>query len=163
MNKMMLGAIHCISSAPALLARIPAIFSQTALRYALGLPFFFSGLTKWDGFGRISEGALFLFGEEFKLHLFGSEIAYPFPVLMAHLSGTAEIVLPLLLFFGLGTRIAAFGLLIMVGIIQLTIPDGWANFHLPWAAMSLAVMRLGPGPLSMDALLMRHGKNTLLR
>jgi putative oxidoreductase len=156
MNKALHTAIHCVSFGSVLIAGIPALFAQTTLRFALGVPFFFSGQTKWDGFGRISEGAIFLFSDEFKLHLFGSEISYPFPVLMAHLSGVAEIVLPLLLFIGLGTRFAALGLLVMTGIIQLTVPDGWANFHLPWAAMALAIMHLGAGSFSLDALLMRR-------
>lgn len=155
MNNATRSAIHWTSSAADFIARIPPFLSQTALRFALGFPFFFSGLTKWDGFGRISEGALFLFADEFKLHLFGGEIAYPFPALMAHFSGTAEIVLPLMLFVGLGTRFAALGLLVMTLIIQLTVPDGWANFHLPWAAMALAIMHLGAGPFSLDALLTR--------
>ena len=34
--------------------------------------------------------------------------------------------------------------------IQLTVPDGWANFHLPRASMALASIALGPGPLSLD-------------
>jgi putative oxidoreductase len=43
----------------------------------------------------------------------------------------------------------------MTGIIQLTEPDGWANFHLPWAAMALALITWGGGPLSLDALISR--------
>ena len=91
----------------------------------------------------------------FLLHLFGAEIAYPAPILMAWLSGVAEIVLPILLVFGLATRFAGLGLLVMTAIIQLTIPDGWANFHLPWAAMALAVMAYGPGRISLDHLIVR--------
>lgn len=59
---------------------------------------------------------------------------------MAHASGIAEILLPVLLVLGLGTRLAAAGLLVMTAIIQITIPDGWANFHLPWAAMATALL-----------------------
>jgi putative oxidoreductase len=74
---------------------------------------------------------------------------------MAWLSGVAEIVLPVLLVLGLATRFAGLGLLAMTAIIQLTIPDGWANFHLPWAAMALAVMAYGPGRISLDHLIVR--------
>lgn len=135
-----------------LLARVPRALVSLALRFALAVPFFYSGLTKWDGPLQVSEGALFLFRDEFRLHLFGAEVPYPFPDLMAAASGTAEIVLPILLVAGLFTRFAAFGLLVMTAIIQLTIPDGWANFHLPWAAMALAILALGPGRLALDAL-----------
>ena len=40
----------------------------------------------------------------------------------------------------------------MTGVIQLTYPDGWANFHLYWAAMALAIMTFGPGAVSLDRL-----------
>ena len=59
---------------------LPASVVSLALRFALAVPFFFSGLTKWDGFGQLSGGALYLFGTEFRLHIFGAEIPYPFPV-----------------------------------------------------------------------------------
>ncbi len=124
-----------------------------ATRFALAVPFFFSGLTKWDGVGRLSAGALYLFREEFRLHLFGAEIAYPFPAAMAFAAGTAEIVLPILLVFGLATRWAALGLLAMTAVVQLTVPDGWANFHLPWAAMALVLVAFGGGRAGVDALL----------
>jgi putative oxidoreductase len=127
-----------------------APLAQLALRFALAIPFFRSGLTKWDGFGHLSDSALYLFREEFRLHVFGSEVHYPAPVLMAHASGIAEILLPVLLVLGLGTRLAALGLLVMTAIIQITIPDGWANFHLPWGAMALALLAFGAGPLSLD-------------
>jgi putative oxidoreductase len=35
-------------------------------------------------------------------------------------------------------------------MIQLTVPDGWANFHLPWASMALAIMTFGPGKAALD-------------
>jgi hypothetical protein len=54
-----------------------APLAQLALRVALAVPFFRSGLTKWDSFGKLSDSAVYLFREEFKLHIFGSEIAYP--------------------------------------------------------------------------------------
>lgn len=132
------------------LASIPVALPLLALRVALAIPFYKSGLTKWDGFFQLSSGARYLFAEEFKLHILGSQYGYPFPVAMATLAGTAEIVLPILLVLGLGTRFAALGLLAMTAIIQLTIPDGWANFHLPWAAMALSLVVFGGGTLSLD-------------
>jgi putative oxidoreductase len=129
------------------------------LRFALALPFWRSGLTKWDGFLQLSDSARLLFNLEFRLHIFGNEIPYPLPGLMAHLSGIAEICLPILLVLGLGTRYAAAGLLGMTGIIQLTVPDGWANFHLPWAAMALTLVVFGAGRVSLDALLARFAGN----
>jgi putative oxidoreductase len=129
---------------------LPASLASHVLRFALAVPFFKSGLTKWDGFLQISDTPELLFTEEFKLHIFGKLIDYPFPKLVAWGSSLGEIILPILLVLGLGTRFAALGLLIMTALIQLTIPDGWANFHLPWAAMAIAIIVIGPGKISLD-------------
>jgi putative oxidoreductase len=138
------------------LQSIGRCISLAALRIALAVPFWRSGLTKWDGFLHVSDGARTLFTEEFRLHVFGREIPYPMPELFAFLSGTAEVCLPVLLVLGLGTRFAAAGILVMTGIIQLTEPDGWANFHLPWAAMALALVVFGAGRASLDAVVARR-------
>jgi putative oxidoreductase len=132
---------------------VPLSLTMLALRFALAVPFWRSGLTKWDGFLNISFGAKQLFAEDFKLHIFGAEIAYPAPELVATLSGIAEVSFPVLLVLGLGARYAALGLLGMTAIIQLTVPDGWANFHLPWASMALAIMTFGPGKIALDYVL----------
>lgn len=132
------------------LGRAAAVLAPPVLRIALAVPFFRSGLTKWDGFLSVSPAAIYLFEEEFKLHILGGAYGFPMPLAVAHLTGVAEIVLSVLLVLGLGTRFAALGMLIMTGVIQLVVPDGWANFHLPWAAMALAIIALGPGALSLD-------------
>jgi len=136
-------------------ARIPGWIPQLVLRVTVAIPFWKSGVTKWDGFLQVSPSANYLFANEFKLHLFGAEIAYPAPALMAFSSGVGEILLPVMLVAGLSTRFAAFGLLIMTGIIQLTLPDAWQNFHLPWAAMLLPILVYGPGAVSIDRWLLR--------
>jgi putative oxidoreductase len=38
-------------------------------------------------------------------------------------------------------------------VIQLTVPEGWANFHLPWAAMALTLAVYGGGRLALDRLI----------
>jgi uncharacterized membrane protein YphA (DoxX/SURF4 family) len=123
------------------------------LRVALALPFLRSGLTRWDGFLSLAPSAAYLFEQEFKLHILGGEYAIPLPLVAAHVTAMAEIVLPILLILGLATRLSALGLLVMTGVIQLVVPDGWANFHLYWAALALAVIALGAGPLSLDRLI----------
>ena len=79
---------------------------------------------------------------------------------MAYLAAIGEIVLPVLLILGLATRLSAVGILIMTIVIQLTIPDGLINFHLPWAAMALALIAYGGGMLSGDRLLAAIGPRT---
>ncbi len=149
------SVIHAVRCAVGVLGRLARAIAPLLLRIALALPFFRSGLTRWDGFLSLSQSAAYLFEEEFKLHIFGSVYDIPMPLLAAHITGIAEIVLPIMLVLGLGTRFAALGLLVMIGVIQLVVPDGWANFHLPWAAMALGLIALGPGPLSLDHLLER--------
>ena len=80
-------------------------------------------------------------------------IPNPAPVLMAYASAIGEVSFPVLLVLGLGTRYAALGLMGMTAIIQLTVPDGWQNFHLPWALMELAILTFGPGKIALDYVL----------
>ena len=137
------------------LACAAQVVAPPVLRIALAVPFFKSGLTKWDGFLSLSPAATFLFEEEFKLHIFGQTYDFPLPTAFAYLDSIAEIVLPVLLVIGLATRFSALALLVMTGVIQLVVPEGWANFHLPWAGLALAIIALGPGALSLDRLLER--------
>jgi len=149
---------HALQDVAEVLGRVALVVAPPLLRIALAVPFFKSGLTKWDGFLSLSPSAVYLFEEEFKLHIFGEAYDLPVPLAVAHLTGLAEITLPILLVLGLATRFAALGLLIMTAVIQLVVPDGWANFHLPWAALAVAIIALGPGGLSLDHLIdrLRH-------
>ncbi|MEQ1943747.1 DoxX family protein [Mesorhizobium sp. VNQ89] len=145
----LLGRAEC------LIASIPHWLPLMTLRVALAVPFYKSGLTKWDGFLQLSGGAEFLFTSEFRLHILGQQYPYPFPLAAAYGAGIAEILLPILLLLGLFTRFAAIGILAMTAVIQITVPEGWANFHLPWAAMALALASFGGGKFSLDFRLRR--------
>ena len=123
--------------------------TQLVLRFALAVPFWRSGVNKWDGFLQLNDVAVLLFSSEFKLHLPGGPYPFPAPGVVAFAAGTAEILLPILLVMGLATRLAAFGLLAMTLVVQLTVPDGWP-VHITWAAMALGIMAWGPGRLSLD-------------
>ena len=124
-------------------------FVQFVLRIALAVPFWKSGILKWDGFLQLKDTAVYLFADEFQLHLPGGPYPFPAPSVVAFLSGCGEVLLPVLLVLGLGTRFAALGLLAMTCVIELTVPDGWP-VHLTWAAMALAIAAWGPGRLSVD-------------
>ena len=138
------------------LSVIAAAVAPLMLRAALAVPFFKSGLTRWDGFLRLKASTVYLFADIFRLHLLVGTYAIPAPVVVATLTGIAEITLPILLVLGLATRFAALGLLAMTGVIELVVPSGWANFHLPWASIALAIMALGPGPISLDRVILRQ-------
>jgi putative oxidoreductase len=45
--------------------------TQLALRIALAVPFWRSGVNKWEGFLQLNDTAVYLFASEFKLHLPG--------------------------------------------------------------------------------------------
>jgi putative oxidoreductase len=137
------------------ITRVASVAAPPLLRVALAIPFFRSGLTKWDGLS-LSPSALYLFENEFRLHILGGAYPFPAPHLAALLSATGEIVLPVLLVLGLATRFAALGILAMTAVIQLVVPDGWLTYHLPWAAMALALIAIGPGALSLDRLIGRR-------
>ena len=122
---------------------------QLVMRLALAVPFWHSGILKWEGFLKLSDTAVTLFSDEFMLHLPGGPYHFPAPAVMAFLSGCGEIMFPILLVLGLGTRFAALGLLFMTLIVELTVPDGWP-IHLTWAAMALGIMAWGPGRISID-------------
>jgi len=62
---------------------MPLSLTMLVLRVTLALPFWKSGLTKWDGWFTLSFGAQALFTDEFKLHILGAEYPYPAPDLMA--------------------------------------------------------------------------------
>ena len=136
-----------------LLAKCGMMIAPPVARIALALPFFRSGLTRWDGFPKLTDATFYLFEEEFKLHIFGGEYSIPMPDIVAFLTAMAEIALPILLVLGFATRLSALGLLAMTGVIQLVVPDGWFNFHLYWAALALSIIAMGPGPLSLDHLI----------
>jgi putative oxidoreductase len=129
--------------------------TQLALRFGLAVPFWRSGVNKWDGFLQLNDVAVFLFSSEFMLHLPGGPYPYPAPATAAFAAGLAEILLPILLVLGLVTRLAGFGLLAMTIVIQLTVPDGWP-IHITWAAMALAVIAYGGGQISLDGLIGRR-------
>ena len=144
------GLWGVISRIEALPSAIPQSLPLLALRFALAVPFFKSGLTKWDGFLQLSAGAQYLFTEEFKLHIFGAEIPYPYPLAFATASGIGEIVLPILLVLGLCTRYASLGAAAILGIAVYALQvvkgfSGWTwntgGYEYPvfWALTCIAI------------------------
>lgn len=119
------------------------------VRVALAAPFWLSGRTKIEegSWLTISETTYFLFENEY------SGVPLP-PALAAVMATAAEHLLPLLLLVGLGTRLAAAGLIAMTAVIQIFVyPDAWWNVHMQWAGLGLAVLVLGPGRWSLDSML----------
>jgi putative oxidoreductase len=88
-------------------------FTQFVLRIAVSVPFWKSGMLKCAGFLRLNDTTIDLFTSEYKIHLPGGPYPYPAPAVVAFLSGCAEVIFPVRLLLGLGTRFAAAGLLAM--------------------------------------------------
>lgn len=123
--------------------------SLLILRVGFGAVFFRSYQTKVeDGtLFELTDTTTFLFEEEYAGVPIPADIAAP-------LATYAEFFLPLLLLLGLGSRIAAAGLVVMTLIIQFFVyPDAWWNPHMSWFAMGLILIVFGPGRLSLDHLI----------
>lgn len=130
--------------------------ASLVLRFALAIPFWKSGLTRWDGFLQLRPATLYFYEEIYKPTLF--DYSLPYPDIAAWLGSFAEIVLPAALVIGFATRLSAFGLLVMAAVIFTIYPNTWQAETLPWAAMALALIAYGPGRLSFDFLIWHSWK-----
>lgn len=140
-------------SLPALLARV-----------VVGLIFFRSGLTKIDLTTlAVKPATFFLFDHEYKFRLFqyfglsANDYAFPATHLLAYAATTIELLMPLALWLGLGTRFAASALLAQTAVIATVYPDAYMD-HALWAIGLLMLMRFGPGPLSLDHFARKLGR-----
>lgn len=132
-------------------SRIPESIALLLLRVALAGVFWRSGQTK------VVEGS-FLSIDPSQYDLFASEFSgLPLdPVLAVPLTAYAEHIFPILLFFGLATRVSAGALLVMTLVIQFFVfPDAWWPVHSLWAAMAAILIARGGGLFSLDAMLAR--------
>ena len=112
-------------------------------RFGVGAVFFYSARTKVEGWLDVTDSAVELFREEYKLPVIPPEIA-------AHAAAYAEHFFPALLFLGLATRGAALALLGMTAVIQVLVyPSAWPT-HLTWAVGLLYLAGRGGGALSLD-------------
>lgn len=135
-------ALRAIAGAIDLANRIPHDLIALVARLSIAGVFFQSGQTKLDGF-QVSDSALYLFENEFRLPLLS-------PFIAAHLATIAEHVFPALLVIGLLSRFSAAALLAMTLVIQIFVyPGAWPT-HGTWAACLLLIIARGPGRASLD-------------
>ncbi len=116
------------------------------IRVWLACLFWHSGLTKianWDT-------TVFLFAEEYKVPVLSPEMA-------AFFGTGAELLAPLMLLLGLGTRLAALVLLLMTAVIQLTYLSHIT--HLYWAVGCVILMVLGSGMMGWDYRIRKKNMN----
>ena len=137
--------IGLIERAIALLEQIPYSLVALAARIFPAAVFWQSGQTKLEGW-HLSDNAIYLFREEYKLPLID-------PVIAAHLAAFAEHFFPILLVMGLATSFAALALLGMTLVIEIFVyPGAWPT-HGTWAACFLILMARGAGAWSFDHLI----------
>jgi putative oxidoreductase len=145
-----------------LMGQLPNTLIAFIARFSIAAVFWKSGQTKIEGLAidlvsgtftlgipHLSDNAVFLFKEEYKL---------PFlpPELGATLAALGEHTFPILILFGLATRFSALALLGMTLVIQLFVyPDAYPT-HGTWAAVLLYLIAHGPGKLSIDAWIARR-------
>jgi len=142
----------------ALSGRIPHSANALLARLGIALTFWTSGQTKIEGFvldpigwnvelglPHVSDSAIELFRSEYALPVIPPELA-------AHLAAFAEHAFPVLLLFGLATRLSAFALLMMTLVIQVFVYPSAYPTHALWASLLLYLMARGPGALSVDRL-----------
>lgn len=147
-----------------LMGHLPNTLIAFIARFSIAAVFWKSGQTKIEGLAidlvhgeftlglpHLSDNAVYLFKEEYKLPLLSPELG-------ATMAALGEHILPIFLLFGLATRLSALGLLGMTLVIQTFVyPDAYPT-HGTWAAVLLYLMAHGPGKLSIDAwIAKRHG------
>ncbi len=144
------------------MGHLPNTLLAFVARFSIAAVFWKSGQTKIEGLAidivsgeftlgmpRLSDNAVFLFKEEYRLPVLSPELG-------ATLAALGEHILPIFILLGLATRLSALGLLGMTLVIQLFVyPDAYPT-HGTWAAVLLYLMAHGPGKLSIDAWIARR-------
>ena len=117
------------------------------LRLWVANVFWKSGLQKtqsWDS-------TLMLFEYEYSVPVLPFDVA-------AYLATGVELVAPVLLLLGLGTRVGALGLFVLNYIAAISYPDiniAGIKDHMLWGTMLAVTFFHGPGKISVDYLLKR--------
>ena len=119
-----------------------------SIRLMVAEVFFKSGLTKIASW----ENTIALFENEYSVPLLPPEVAA--------LMGTGgELILPVLLVLGLGSRFAALGLFVLNIVAVISYPElgeiGLKDHH-TWGLLLLVTLLHGPGKLSLDHLIGRR-------
>ena len=136
--------------------RIPHSLIALIGRFSIAAVFWKSGQTKIEGLAidlidgtftlgipKLSESAIALFQDEYRLPLIPPGLAAP-------MAAFAEHVFPILILLGLATRFSALALLGMTLVIQLFVYPGAYPTHGLWATVLLYLIAKGPGAFSID-------------
>lgn len=126
------------------LERFPLCVLQFLMRLSIAVVFWDAGIVKITSW----QPTVALFANEYKVPILPPEVA-------ATLAAAVELTCPVLLVFGLATRLATLPMLGMTFVIETFVyPDLW-RIHLMWATILLFVLTRGPGVLSLDHFIAR--------
>jgi putative oxidoreductase len=146
------GVMEAVNGVIYLMEQIPMSLILLLARIGVGMVFLVSAKTKVVDWALIdavtfnltlADNTFVLFEYEYALPILPFELA-------AYLATYAESLLPLLLFIGLFTRLAALVLFGMTMVIQIFVYPGHWSEHAFWAAALLLVMARGPGMVSLE-------------
>jgi putative oxidoreductase len=138
---------HLYAGFAALVDRLQPLFAL-AVRLYVARVFVTSGLIKLQSWN----STLGLFENEFHVPVLSPQTA-------AVLGTGAEIVLPVLLALGIGTRFSAIALFVFNIVAVISYPDlsdAGLKDHILWGALLLVTLVYGPGRLAVDSLLLRR-------
>jgi putative oxidoreductase len=123
---------------------VPQSFHQLLFRLGVASVFLKAGLVKMSSW----ETTVALFREEYRVPVLAPELA-------ARLATCFELLCPVMLIVGLGTRVATLPLLGMIATIQLFVyPSAWPE-HLVWGSILIFLLTRGAGTLSLDHVVTR--------
>jgi len=153
-----------VSMLVALCALFPYAVIGLGMRLLMARVFFLSGQAMIDGpviplwtFGGVPNFSVVLpvYIKDAALKLFETQYAaLPIPpTTAAYIFGYAEFVLPICLALGFATRFAALGLVILTILMAIYgTPDMFWTTHASSILILLALVRFGPGAVSVDGL-----------
>jgi putative oxidoreductase len=120
---------------------------QLLMRFSIFWVFWRSGMLKAANM----EQAVMLFREEYMLPILPPDVA-------AYLGTAVELAAPCLILVVLFTRLAALSLIGLTLTIQFLVY--WNDYpsHLLWLAILVFILTRGPGPFSLDALIVKGRK-----
>jgi putative oxidoreductase len=160
------GLLLIFAKLVALCAVIPYALVALGLRFIIARVFLLQGQPMIDGptipfawLGRGFDFAVTLPAEikeaTFQMFQAAPYAALPMsPTVAAYVFAYGLFVLPICIFFGFATRIAALGLLVITVLLSVYVmPDALWVSHVYWGAILLVLMSVGPGAVSIDALI----------
>ena len=142
----------------AFLDKGPGAILDLAIRIWIAQTFFVSGMLKIF----FMSGMMKPVDWDMPVHLYANEHPIPgfAPSAAAVISAGVELVCPILLVFGLATRIAAIPLIVTAAVLQFAYKDMTDHYY--WFALLGFLIVRGPGAISLDSFIDPHAHSTAL-